>query len=138
MIQEAWARGDTWPGILAQVSDRTQTAAREAAARALSGLAEMTPDMRGGAILGGGEVLACSGDAERWQETANALLRAADAAGPAPAEQVHVATEEGEVFALRSGGLAGVAVTDRFVLASLIAFDMRSALRDLAAESGEG
>ena len=54
-----------------------------------------------------------------------------------PAEQVHVATEQGEVFALRHAGLAAVAVTERFALASLMFFDMRSTLRDLAA-AGSG
>ncbi|MEK6277547.1 MAG: hypothetical protein AABM29_06000 [Actinomycetota bacterium] len=118
--------------------DPTQTPAPDAADRALAGLREMTADMRGGAILdSAGEVLACDGDAPAWKEAATALLDAADKAGPTPVEQVHVATEDGEVFALRASGLAAVAVTDRFVLASLMAFDMRAALRDLAAE-GDG
>ncbi len=52
-------------------------------------------------------------------------------------EQLHIATEQGEVFALRHAGLAAVAVTDRFALASLLFFDMRSVLRDLAA-GGDG
>ena len=34
---------------------------------------------------------------------------------------------------MRHAGLAAVAVTDRFALASLLFFDMRSVLRDLAA-----
>ena len=44
---------------------------------------------------------------------------------------MHVATEDGEAFAVRQGDLAMVAVTERFVLASLMLFDMRSVLRDL-------
>ena len=36
-----------------------------------------------------------------------------------------------EVFAIRNAGLAAVAVTDRFALASLLLFDMRSMLREL-------
>jgi hypothetical protein len=108
---------------------------RDAAAHALSQLRELSPDLRGGAILSSaGEILACSGDPGDWQKAAAALLDAADAAGPQPVEQVHVATEAGEVFALRHGDLAAVAVTERFVLASLMAFDMRATLRDL----GEG
>jgi hypothetical protein len=47
-----------------------------------------------------------------------------------------VATEAGEAFAVRQSGLAMVAVADRFTLASLMLFDMRTVLRDLA--SGEG
>jgi hypothetical protein len=43
-----------------------------------------------------------------------------------------VATEDGEVFVVRNAGLAMVVVSERFALASLIAFDMRTVLRDLA------
>jgi hypothetical protein len=90
---------------------------------------ELSPEMRGGAILSGVEVLAASGGDDGWGEAAAALL---GAAGDESAEQVHVATEAGEVFALRESGLTAVAVTERFVLASLMAFDMRATLRDLA------
>lgn len=110
----------------------------EAAASALAFLAEMSPDLRGGAILTGeGALLAASSEPERWREDASALLDVADRAGSEPVEQVHVATEQGEVFVLRHAGLAAVAVTDRFALASLLLFDMRAALRDLAA-GGDG
>ena len=44
------------------------------------------------------------------------------------ATHAHVATEEGEAFAVRSGDLAMVAVTERFALASLVFADMRAAL----------
>lgn len=104
---------------------------RDAAAQALAYLSEMSPDMRGGAILDdGGKVLASS-DGDGWGEATAALLEAADRDGRGTAEQIHVATEEGEVFALRHGDLTAVVVTDRLVLASLMAFDMRAALRDL-------
>jgi predicted regulator of Ras-like GTPase activity (Roadblock/LC7/MglB family) len=101
----------------------------------------MSPDLRGAAILGPeGEVLAASGEEPgrwgeepgRWGEDAAALLAAADAAEETPVEQVHIATEQGEVFAIRNEGLAAVAVTERFALASLLLFDMRSMLRELA------
>ncbi len=102
---------------------------------ALALLAEMSPDLRAAAILDSqGAVLAAGGDAERWAEDAAVLLAAADAAGSEPAEQVHVATEQGEVFALRHAGLAAVVVTERFALASLLFFDLRSTLRELARE----
>jgi predicted regulator of Ras-like GTPase activity (Roadblock/LC7/MglB family) len=106
----------------------------DSAAAALALLSEMSPDLRGAAIIGpGGEVLAAAGDDdERWGEDAAALLAAADAAEDEPVEQVHVATEQGEVFAVRNEGLAAVAVTDRFALSSLLLFDLRSALRELA------
>jgi predicted regulator of Ras-like GTPase activity (Roadblock/LC7/MglB family) len=111
----------------------------DAAEAALAFLAEMSPDLRGAAILGsGGAVLAATGDPKRWQEDAAALLGVADAAGEEPVEQVHVATGQGEVFALRHAGLAAVAVTERFALASLMLFDMRSTLRELAASTAGG
>ena len=40
------------------------------------------------------------------------------------------------MFALRQGELAAIAVTERLVLASLMAFDMRAVLRDLASPAG--
>jgi predicted regulator of Ras-like GTPase activity (Roadblock/LC7/MglB family) len=113
----------------------TEVAPGDAAEAALAFLDEMSPDFRGAAILdAGGTVLAASGDPERWQGGAAALFAVADRAADEPAEQLHVATEQGEVFALRHAGLAAVVVTERFALASLMFFDMRSTLRDLAAE----
>ena len=112
--------------------------ASEPAAAALAFLTEMSPDMRGGAILAGdGAVLAASGRPERWREDVAALLAAADRADAEPVEQVHIATEQGEIFAIRHAGLAAVAVTERFALASLLFFDMRAVLRDLAAGRGD-
>jgi predicted regulator of Ras-like GTPase activity (Roadblock/LC7/MglB family) len=113
----------------------------ESAEAALEFLGEMSPDLRGAAILGPeGEVLAASGgEPGRWREDAAALFTAADGAEDTPVEQVHIATEQGEVFAIRNAGLAAVAITDRFALASLLLFDMRSMLRELAGSArGEG
>lgn len=110
----------------------------DAAAGALAFLAEMSPDLRGAAILDAdGAVLAASNDPDRWEEDAAALFEVADRAGGEPVDQVHLGTEQGEVFALRHAGLAAVAVTERFALASLTFFDMRALLRDLAA-GGDG
>jgi hypothetical protein len=117
------------------MADGTDSAAvsGDSAAQALAYLAEMSPDLRGAAILGpGGEVLAANSDTAEWGDAARALLQAADRAGDLPAEQIHIATEQGEVFALRHSGLTAIAVTERFVLSSLMAFDMRSVLRQLA------
>ena len=80
-----------------------------------------------------GRALAASGDLEPWATAGEALLEAADAAGAEPVTYAHVATEDGEAFAVRNEGLAMVAVAERFVLASLMIFDMRAVLRDLAA-----
>src|SRR5690349_7347870 len=110
----------------------------ESAATALAYLNEMSPDLRGGAILStDGAVLAASGDSSRWRDDVGELLAVADRAEGEPIEQLHIATEQGEVFALRHAGLTAVAVTDRLALASLLFFDMRSVLRDLAA-GGDG
>jgi predicted regulator of Ras-like GTPase activity (Roadblock/LC7/MglB family) len=110
----------------------------DAAEGALAYLAEMSPDLRGAAILGpGGAVLAASEDPDRWREDVATLFEVADRAGGEPVEQIHLGTEQGEVFALRHAGLAAVAVTERFALASLTFFDMRALLRDLAA-GGDG
>lgn len=134
MIQEARARVTV--GSFSQMADASATTApsSESAEAALAFLTEMSPDLRGAAVLGpGGEVLAATGEAPgRWREDAAALLAAADGAEESPVEQVHIATEQGEVFAIRHEGLAAVAVTERFALASLLLFDMRSMLRQLA------
>ncbi len=100
---------------------------------ALAFLTEMSPDLRGAAILAeDGTVLAASAAPERWREDAAALFAVADGVEPEAVEQIHVATEQGEVFALRHAGYAALAVTERFALASLMFFDMRSTLRELA------
>jgi predicted regulator of Ras-like GTPase activity (Roadblock/LC7/MglB family) len=114
----------------------TEVVPGDAAQAALAFLTEMSPDLRGAAIVAAdGAVLAASGESGRWGEDVANLFAVADAAGNEPVEQVHVATEQGEVFALRHQGLAAVAVAERFVLASLLFFDMRSILRDLASST---
>lgn len=128
-------------GILADMPDgeTSATISAEAAENAIAYLTEMSPDLRGAAIVdAGGSVLAASDRPERWAEDVAALFEAADRAGEEPVEQVHIATEQGEVFALRHAGLAAVAVTDRFALASLLFFDMRALLRDLSRGGGSG
>ncbi len=65
-------------------------------------------------------------------------MAAADAAGDQAASHVHVATEDGEAFAVRHEGLVMVAVAERFTLASLMIFDMRAVLRDLAGAAADG
>jgi len=121
-----------------ETSGMDATPTGEAAEGALAYLTEMSPDLRGGAILGAdGAVLAASDNPSRWREDTAALLAVADEAGEEPVEQVHIATQQGEVFALRHAGLTAVAVTERLALASLLFFDMRSILRDLAA-GGDG
>jgi hypothetical protein len=79
-----------------------------------------------------GSLLATSGNPKAWAGPATEFLAALDGAGSEPAAHAHVATEDGEAFAVRLGDLAMLAVTDRFTLGSLIVTDMRMALRDLA------
>jgi hypothetical protein len=126
--------------MLAQMSDATTTRAADGAATtAIERMREMSTDLRGCAILGGdGRVLAATGDPERWAPAAGELLAAADSARGEPAARVHVATADGEAFAIREAGLAMVAVANRFTLASLMLFDMRAILRDLAAAGAGG
>jgi predicted regulator of Ras-like GTPase activity (Roadblock/LC7/MglB family) len=133
VIQEA--RATFTVGIFTDVPDDAAAVAvtGEAAEGALAYLAEMSPDLRAAAVLSAdGSVLAATGARERWRQDAAALLEAADRAGKERVEQVHIGTGQGEVFAVRHAGLAAVAVTERFPLASLTFFDLRSMLRDLA------
>ena len=123
------------------MGDAVKANAAEAAEAevAVARMREMSADLRGCAILGAdGRVLAATGDRELWGVAAAELLAAADSARGEPIARVHVATADGEAFALREGGLAMVAVADRFALASLMLFDMRAVLRDLAAASADG
>ena len=100
-------------------------------------MGQMSPDLRGCAVLdSAGKALAASGGRSAWERAGASFLAAADEADGTPAAQAHVATEDGEVFAVREGGLAMVAVAERFTLASLMLFDMRTVLRDLAAGDG--
>jgi len=109
------------------------TAPPEKAARACAFLFEISPEMRGCAILSEqGRVLATSGEGDDWEGAARELIAAADGAGDEPVSQAHVGTGDGEVFLVRGEGLIAIAVAERFVLASLVLFDLRTALRDLA------
>ena len=93
--------------------------------------------VRGCAILGPRGVLAATGDLEAWAAPAAEMLAAADAAAGGNSSHAHVATEEGEAYVVRQAGLAMVAVTDRFTLASLVLADMRATLRELARQADE-
>jgi hypothetical protein len=117
------------------VSDRTATATPGAADAelAVARLEAISDDLTGCAILGpDGAALACTGDLDTWHQAATVLLDAADAAAGGAVSHVHVGTEDGEAFAVREGGLAMVAVSERFPLASLMLSDMRAVLRELA------
>ena len=135
MIQEIRASGIG--GYFQQMpADAKSPPPAKAAERALAMLGEMSAEMRAGAILtADGEVLASDGPAGDWAERVGEVLRQADAAADDRADHIHIATEAGEVFLTRHDGLVAAAITERFVLASLMSFDMRAVLGDLAAES---
>lgn len=80
-----------------------------------------------------GEQIAAS-DGRDWSREAAAVWAAAEAGGPAI--QVHVGSEDGEVFALRADGGSVVATGERFALASLVFSDLRALLRDLGTARG--
>ena len=102
-------------------------------AAAVAYLEQISPEMRGCAILdSSGKVVAASGEKEEWAGPARELLAAADDATGEPAAHAHIATGDGEVFCVRHRDLVAVAVAERFVLSSLMAFDLRAVLRELA------
>jgi len=118
------------PSVAGATRGVVSTASTDASARAIERFAALTSEIRGCAIFGPDGVLAASGGAEQWSEAGMTMLDAADRAAGARASQAHVATEEGEAFAVRLGDFAMVAVASRFTLASLVFADMRAALRD--------
>lgn len=101
--------------------------------RGLSYLLELEPEIRVAAIIdGGGAVLESSETGtSNFGPAAVGLIEAVDGAGNKPFDSCHIASDDAEVFVVREGDLSLVAVTERFVLASLMAFDMRMTLRDL-------
>lgn len=106
------------------------------AERVLENLAELEPELRAAAIIGSdGATVASSGAEPEWSARAGDLLAALDKAKDREIDSAHLATETAEIFVVREDGLALVAVTGRFVLASLTSFDIRMALRDLAREA---
>jgi hypothetical protein len=116
------------------------------AGKGLPYLLELEPDIRAAALIDGdGTVLECTAaesgtsgtaiDPDGFGPAAVQLITAVDRAGSKPFDSCHIAAPEAEVFMVREEDLSLVAVTERFVLASLMAFDMRMALRDLAGSS---
>ena len=121
--------------IFAEMPDQAPAGSASAAdgAVAVAKLESMAADLRGCVIVApDGSPLAATGELDVWGEAAAAMLAAADSAAGEAVTQAHVGTEDGEVFAVRHGGYAIVAATDRFALASLMFSDMRSVLRELA------
>jgi len=103
-----------------------------ASARVLENLAELEPELVSAGIFDeSGKTLALTSDSPGWDETASELLAALAAeSGEEEPDSAHIASAEGEVFVVHEAGLSLIAVTGRFVLASLTVYDMRMALRD--------
>lgn len=113
-------------------------AAESDAASAVAELIGMSAEVRSCAIVSArGEVLAESSP-NSWSEQIPRLWSALEGEPGSPACQVHVASEAGELFAVRAAGTTAVALTDRFALASLMFCDLRWVLRTLAGEGARG
>lgn len=112
-------------------SEAPRPIAPELARRLLEQLVEQAPEVRAAALIeSSGTQLVASDDAD-WSSGNEALWRAAGSSARAAGTELHVATGDGEVFAIRGRGLTIVATTERFALASLTLCDLRAVLRGL-------
>ena len=95
-------------------------ALREAAGRVLQNLAELEPQLINAGIFGPErEPVASSSDDPAWNLQAAGLLEALETgSGEEEFDSAHIASADGEVFAVSESGLSLVAVTGRLVLAS--------------------
>ncbi|TML59226.1 MAG: hypothetical protein E6G22_13280 [Actinobacteria bacterium] len=108
-------------------------------ALALDYLDELSTDIRGALLLDALGAVAASwhGDddrAERMRPLVLELIEGADrAAGgkPGSASEIEVATGRGSVFAVRDRRFTLAVVAGRFVLSSLMLYDLRQVLADL-------
>lgn len=112
----------------------------QGALRGIPYLAELEPELRGAVILGPeGEVIENSVPAASgFAEAASSLVDEIVAYRDESLDSAHIASDEAEVFVVREAGLTLVAVAARFVLASLMTYDIRMTLRDLSAEVAHG
>ena len=93
---------------------------------------QLSTDVKACVLLGpDGELVAADtghdAEGERLAELTRALL------DRAAAPQIEVSTGTGIVYAIRHDGWTLAAVTGRFALSSLVFFDMRKTLEELAA-----
>jgi hypothetical protein len=106
-------------------------------ALALDFLAELSTDIRAGVLLDADGALAASwqGDdekGERVRELVTDLIERVDgSAGSSKPAQVEVSTPGGFVFCVREGGWTIAVVTGRYVLSSLMLYDLRRVAEDL-------
>jgi hypothetical protein len=111
---------------------------------ALAYLGELSTDIRASAVLDeSGEVAARDGFDEGGDDRIKELVgdlfdHAATAAAGEPApNEVEIALPEGSVYAVRAHGWTLAVIAGRFALSSLMFFDLRMVLRDLAG-AGKG
>lgn len=103
-------------------------------------LSELEPDLRGAAIFDPqGDLIECSvGAGSGFAEAAAKLVSELEAGADEPIDSCHIASDDAEVFLVREAGLTLVAVAERFVLSSLMTYDIRMTLRDLSSEASLG
>src|SRR3712207_5612632 len=105
---------------------------------ALDYLGELSTDIRAAAVLdSGGAVAAHTGFEEGDADQVKALVgdlfdHAAEARAGGRADQIEVSLPEGVVFAVRESGWTLAVVTGRFALSSLMFYDLRMVIGDLA------
>lgn len=99
----------------------------------LERLHRMAPSIRALVAYRDGKQLAATSEGE-WEAGWAELWRQAerDPTVSDSVEKLHIGVESGEVFALRQGELGVLAITDRLALASLVFWDLRAVLRELA------
>jgi hypothetical protein len=109
---------------------------------ALTYLGELSTDIRAAAVLDAdGSVAATTGfedgDADDVKSLVGDLFdHAATAAGDGAAPtQFEISLPEGIVFAVRESGWTLAVIAGRFALSSLMFFDLRMVIRDMAGET---
>ena len=103
---------------------------------ALRQLGELSGDVRAAVLLDASGELAASepedgGVADDLRELLLELLETADAADGEAVTEIEVAGPAGAVFVARARNFTLAVVTNRFVLSSLIRYDLRRVLADL-------
>jgi hypothetical protein len=103
---------------------------------ALDYLGELSTDIRAALVLdSGGQIAAVTGDdSERGERMGALAMELLDATAEASGggDQVEVVTADGSVFAVRGEAWTVAVVAGRAPLASLMFYDLRNVVRDLA------
>ena len=106
---------------------------------ALQYLGELSTDIKAAVVVAAdGHAMAASRPGEtgeRLQELTTELFERADRADSETVTQIEVSTGDAGVFAVRDEQWAIGVVTGRFALSSLMFYDLRNVLGDLAGEA---